>query len=375
MNPLDLLTSAMPVVTYLVVFVVGACVGSFLNVCIYRIPYEKSLFWPGSRCGKCFQPIPFRYNVPLLSYWLLRGRCRSCGARFSVRYFLIELLTGLGFAGLYHLEVVANVQRVPLFASDPARFFIAHGVPPWQCWVFFAYHAALLALLIVTALTDIDHLEIPLPITLFGMVVGLAGSVLLPWPWPNPPPSPGEPLPALPPTGLYPWPVWYWRHPEEFPAWLQPGSHLLGLLTGLAGLLAGLVVLRAIAFLFKVGRGKEGMGIGDADLMMMVGSFLGWQVVVVSFFVAVLPALVFGVVQLVLRGEKPMPFGPSLALGTLITWLGWHWIGPTFAPYLFEPLILAFLGVGGSVGLFVISWLLWLVRGPDQPAEGGGETA
>src|SRR5262249_54090573 len=82
------------------VFILGAGVGSFLNVCAYRLPYEKSVLWPGSRCGSCFQAIRWYDNVPLLSYWLRRGRCRSCGASFSSRYFFVELFTGAAFAGL-----------------------------------------------------------------------------------------------------------------------------------------------------------------------------------------------------------------------------------------------------------------------------------
>src|SRR5438105_15835665 len=91
-------------------FVVGIVVGSFLNVCIHRLPYEKSILWPlGSRCGTCYKPIEWYDNLPLLSYFLLRGRCRMCGARFSSRYVFVELLTDLSFVALYYLKVVVNV--------------------------------------------------------------------------------------------------------------------------------------------------------------------------------------------------------------------------------------------------------------------------
>src|SRR5207244_12084750 len=97
-----------------VVFVLGTIVGSFLNVCIYRIPLEKSILWPGSRCGSCLQPVRWYDNIPLLSYLLLRGRCRTCHSAFSARYFLIELLTGLCFVGLFYLEIVDNVFGISL---------------------------------------------------------------------------------------------------------------------------------------------------------------------------------------------------------------------------------------------------------------------
>ena len=88
---------------------IGLCVGSFLNVVIYRVPRGKALTWPSSRCGACLAAIRLVDNIPLLSYWILRGRCRSCGARFSIRYFLVELFTGLAFAGIFYLDVVLNV--------------------------------------------------------------------------------------------------------------------------------------------------------------------------------------------------------------------------------------------------------------------------
>src|SRR5262249_39880397 len=216
----------------------------------------------------------------------------------------------------------ANVHAVPLFQEEAA--YIRFGIIPWQAWVFFACHAVLFSLLVVTSLTDIDHLEIPLPVTLTGMVLGLACSALWPWPWPSEVRQawPFLPAPGVGPrAGLEPWPVW-----NSVPAGLPVGGWQFGLATGLAGVLAGMVVVRAIAFLFRMGRGKEGLGIGDADLMMMVGSFLGWQIVVVAFFVSVFPALVFAVAHLLLRGDRPLPFGPSLAVATLITCPSFHCI-------------------------------------------------
>ena len=104
------------------VFLVGASIGSFLNVSIARLPLEKSLLWPNSRCGVCLQSIRWYDNIPLLAYLWLRGRCRNCGQGYSIVYFLVELGTALGFVGLFLLEVVANVhgwpQRIPLFTAS-----------------------------------------------------------------------------------------------------------------------------------------------------------------------------------------------------------------------------------------------------------------
>src|SRR5262245_37128492 len=211
-------------------------------------------------------------------------------------------------------------------------------------------------------------MEIPLSVTLTGTVVGLIGSALFPWPWPadtahlpNPPPSSfgNPPIPIL---GLYPWPVWY-----PLPPWLPAGSVQLGLATGVAGVLAGAGLPRVIGFLFEKGRGKE--GIGDADLMMMVGAFLGWQVVIVAFFVSVFPALVFGILQLFIRGDRPMPFGPSLAAGSIITWLCWRWISGVrdVQVFFFEPILLGGAAAILCFGLFGMAWMLRLVRVPDPP--------
>ena len=101
------------ILDFVAVFVIGAAVGSFVNVCVHRLPYEKSLLWPGSRCGSCFQPVHLYDNIPLVSYWVLRGRCRSCGARFSSQYFLVELFTGLAFVGLLYLVVALLYRWLP----------------------------------------------------------------------------------------------------------------------------------------------------------------------------------------------------------------------------------------------------------------------
>ena len=151
------------------------------------------------------------------------------------------------------------------------------------------------------------------------------------------------------------------------PTWLPPQSPQLGLATGLAGVVAGMLLLRVVRFVFGLGRGKEGLGVGDADLMMMAGAFLGWQPVVVAFFVSVFPALLIGVVQMVLRGDQELAFGPSLSLGIVLTMLGWDWIGPHVAFGFFDWPLLVILVVAGSVFLFVASFVIRLVRGPGGP--------
>ena len=99
-------------------FLFGLMVGSFLNVLIARLPYEKSIVWPSSRCFACTRPIRWLDNVPILGYLRLRGKCRQCGATFSARYMWVELFTGLAFAALFVVEVLLPVTNAPWGGSQ-----------------------------------------------------------------------------------------------------------------------------------------------------------------------------------------------------------------------------------------------------------------
>jgi leader peptidase (prepilin peptidase)/N-methyltransferase len=362
----------MPLLAFFLVtvFLIGLAIGSFINVCVARLPYEKSILWPGSHCPLCRQAIRRRDNLPVLGFLLLRGRCRSCGARISWRYPLVELFTGLAFVGLFHLEMVLNVLDLPMLRPLRLQFL---GLMPLEALVVFFHHAVLVGFLLTASLCDLEDMEIPLSITVTGTLVGLALSTLFPWPFPESVwflrqvEIPGQKFPPFP--GLHAWPVWY-----PLPHWLPPGSWRLGLATGLAGALAGMLMLRGVRFLFGLGRGIEGLGMGDADLMMMAGAFIGWQPVLLAFFVSVGPALVFAIAQLLTRGGQSLPFGPSLALGVLITILTWPALGPHFQLLFFEPTLLLFMGVGGGIALLVISFLLRLIRGTDDSPEGPSST-
>jgi leader peptidase (prepilin peptidase)/N-methyltransferase len=361
----------LPYVWLAFTLVLGVAVGSFLNVCIVRLPMEKSLLWPGSRCGHCYQPVRWFDNIPLLSYLVLRGRCRTCGARFSARYFVVELLTGLGFAGLFYLEVIENIHRWP---TTPAqRAFVEYGLYPWQWWAAYGYHAVLFSFLLTASACDLDGRQIPLSLTTTGTVIGLIGSVFLSWPWPRPlsevnailssarPGSGWWLMEARVPTGLYPWPVW-----GPLPDWLPPGSPQLGLITGIAGALAGTFLVRAIAWLAQTGLGREALGLGDADLMMMAGAFLGWQPVVIAFFLSAVPALVFALVNVFVHRDSSLPFGPSLAASVVGTWLLWDWIGPPLQIFFFFWQMLAGVTVVGGGFMLLLFFAMRLIR----PAPG-----
>lgn len=138
-----------------VFFVFGSMVGSFLNVCIYRLPLGQSVVWPPSHCPHCKYSIPWYLNVPLVTWLYLRGKCRNCSAPIAIRYFLVELLTAVIFLACWH------------------------SFGPHSVWLALVY-GVLLSGLVVATFIDIEHFIIPDEITIGGMVVGFVLSVLLP---------------------------------------------------------------------------------------------------------------------------------------------------------------------------------------------------
>jgi leader peptidase (prepilin peptidase)/N-methyltransferase len=199
------------------VVALGLAFGSFLNVVIYRLPREMSLVRPASRCGGCGTPISARDNIPLLGWLLLRGKARCCKAPISPRYPLVELLGGLLAWAL--LECVI----LPLPAET--AWYHALGL--------FCLNLALGLGLIAAAFIDLDHLYLPDPITLGGTVLGLATIPL-----------------------------------RDGVTWQ---SSLLGAAIGF------LLVWLPFDLLYRLLRGRPGMGMGDAKLLMLAGAWFGWQ--------------------------------------------------------------------------------------------------
>ncbi len=292
-------------------FLLGTVVGSFVNVCVYRIPFQKSVIWPGSHCPKCLGPIAARDNVPVLGWLLLGGSCRRCGLPISARYPLIELLVGLLFAAAYVTDV-GLVSVGILNADDFARL---------------GYHLLLIAFLAAATFIDYDYYIIPDEVTVTGMVLGLALGALFPW---------IRPEPATAAT--------FWG----------------GLAQGLLGWAVGGGVVWAVRIGAGLVLGKEAMGFGDVTLLAMIGAFLGWQAAVLTFFLAPffglaqalwqgIPLLVKRLFRLKTRGlEHEMPFGPYLSMAAVTLLLGWPWIWRRWARELFGTLAeVAALFLGG----------------------------
>lgn len=243
----------------IVVFILGACIGSFLNVCIYRIPAEKSVVFPGSHCG-CGQPIKWQHNIPILSWLFLRGRARCCGRPFSVRYPVIELLTALLFLACW-------------LHFPPAKAICA--------WIF-------ISALICATFIDLDHMIIP---DVFTIGLGVMGVLL------------SFAVPAL--------------HDQHSGIFLF--DSLRAVIISMQGLLIGSGLVLWIALLAEAVLKKEAMGFGDVKFVGAIGAFCGWQGAVFSIFGGALVGTVWFAIALLsqkIRGQPAVAPAPAETPGT-----------------------------------------------------------
>lgn len=242
-------------------FAVGACIGSFLNVCIYRIPLDQSIVFPGSRCPHCKQPIAGYDNIPILSYFILRGRCRSCGASFSARYAVVEALTAVLFLLIW----------------------LRYGASPVTPIYFLAISGLLLATFV-----DLDHMIIPDRVSIGGMLIGLLLSAL-------------------------------------FPVLHEREVMMEGLLASGIGLAAGFGSLWLVSVLGKWAFKKDAMGFGDVKLLGAIGAFIGWEGVLLTIMISSLLGTVIGLAFIIggkQEWQSKIPYGPYLALGAIV-WMLW----------------------------------------------------
>ncbi len=248
----------------------GAVIGSFLNVVIHRVPREESIAFPASHCPSCGTAIRPYDNIPVVSWAVLRGRCRSCRAPISARYPLVELLTAALFALTYLLHSGLSLSL------------------PFDL----AFVAAIVALIFI----DAEHMILPNVITYPGFAFALVARAVVP----N--------LYGVASLG-----------DGQVPAWL------LSLGGALLGALVGGGFLWVVGWLWERLRGVEAMGLGDVKMMLMVGAFLGWPLTLLTIFVGVMGGSVAGVAAMARRGERDMqmllPFGIFLGLGSLVSLL------------------------------------------------------
>ena len=253
--------------------ILGAIIGSFLNVVIHRIPLEQSIVFPNSACPSCRTPLRAYDNIPILSFLILRGRCRSCRNPISIRYPIVEALTAL------------------LFVAVALRDGISYALP-----FDLAFVAALIALIFI----DAEHMILPNVITYPGIIFAVMTRIALPY---LVGPEQFDDLPGL-----------LARMPQ-LPVW---SVSLIG--AGIGAVVGG-GSLWLMGFLWEKLRGVEAMGLGDVKMLALVGAFLGWQGVLVTLFFGALSGSIVGI-ALMRRGSVDMrsklPFGVFLALGGLV---------------------------------------------------------
>jgi leader peptidase (prepilin peptidase)/N-methyltransferase len=259
------------------IFLFGLCFGSFLNVCIYRLPLGLSVVAPRSACPKCKQPIAFYDNLPVVSWLILRGRCRHCQDRISPRYLLIELLTGALFLACYwYFGLTLYTLKFCVFGF----------------------------LLLGLIFTDAETKLLPDKLTLPGLALGVAFSLIVPV---NDLAS--QFLPGM----------------VNLPFSEDLVGRLLSLLDALLGAALGASFIYGAGVMYLRWRGIEGMGFGDVKLMAMVGAFLGIKLTVFTIFTASLAGSLFGVTtMLVVWMKRTRRFMRHLANAQAARRRGWQ---------------------------------------------------
>ena len=230
------------------IFVFGLVIGSFLNVCILRIPEDISIVAPGSRCPRCQTPIKWYDNVPVLGWLWLRGKCRTCGLAISPMYPLVELATGLLFVACYLKFGLTQAAVKSLFFT---------------------------CLIIVLTITDLRVRMLPDLVNWPGFAAGVFFSAVVP-----------------PHDGTA-----FWLYTSLFHR--APRAWVAGLLDSLLGAAFGSFLLWSVAAIYKRVRGREGMGMGDVKMMAMVGAFLGVRGAFLTILLGTLLGTIVGITIIV----------------------------------------------------------------------------
>ena len=361
-------------IQYIYVFALGSCIGSFLNVVIYRLPRNKSLSHPGSACPACNTPIRFYHNIPLISWLQLRAECPNCQKSISARYFVIEFLTGALYLGLYIIYFHTNlVQGMVGFTQGG--------------WLIYLLHIIMLSAFIAASAIDLELWIIPLSLCWFvtgagligsvcaalvlsresilvssgtvtaslamGSVIGLAISLVLlkfglikrSYDWEEPDQT-GEPqqddvdcnhrfqavleVLFLGPVIICAFAAWWASgHISWFSQWLDNMLQypvFSGLMGSIWGYFIGCAVVWGTRIFGTFGFGKEAMGLGDVHLMGAAGAVLGAKMTAMAFFIAPFFGLGWALFQMFFKKTRQIPYGPFLSLGTLTVMIFYGWI-------------------------------------------------
>ena len=283
----EALTGLPEYIGYIFVFVLGAAIGSFLNVVIYRVPNELSIVLPNSACPNCRGAIKPYDNIPILSWLFLAGRCRSCKEPIAWRYPAVELLTACVF-----MLVFWQIGLTPYLPVE------------------LAFSAAMISLIFI----DAEHMILPNVITYPMFVIALIVRIVFPIAFAG---NYFSDTTYGPISSLHGYPGW-----------------VLSLAGALFGALIGGGSLWAVGALWKLLRGVEAMGLGDVKLLFGIGALLGWRLTVLTIFIGAFTGALAGAAMLVVRKDKDMqsqiPFGIFLGIGSFVSLLfgerliGWY---------------------------------------------------
>jgi leader peptidase (prepilin peptidase)/N-methyltransferase len=301
----------------IIAFIFGSIMGSFLNVCIHRMPLGESVVWPSSHCPKCKKRIPAYDNIPFISYMLLKGKCRFCKEKISFRYIIVELLTAIMFVALF------------------AHFGLSYD---------FFFYMILVCALIVATFIDIQHRIIPDEISLGGLIVGFILNIV---------------------KNFVEFKQCSFEHPIINP---PPAlDSFLGILIG-GGIIYYTGKLFDWVWFKKLKRPPiqgetESMGGGDVKLLAMIGAFLGWQKAILTFFLAPLLGVVFAIknlrikiINISVKKDQDVSYGPSLHIKIFntvtVVYFKEHLM--SYGPFLSLAAILSLFWADKIIGLFFL---------------------
>lgn len=242
---------------YVLLFILGSIVGSFLNVCIYRLPRRESIIKPGSHCPKCGHKVRWHENIPIISFIMLGGKCSRCKQPISYIYPVVEFITAIVLVTLY----------------------IFFGLSAKTVLYFILFCA-----LIVSTFIDFERKEIPDVITLPGIIIGLISSLL-------------------------------------FPSLMNKARPLDAFFVSSLGVIMGGGCLYITGFFGEIIFKKEAMGGGDIKLLAMIGSFLGWKTALLTFFMAPFFGVIAGAILKIKEGKDVIPYGPYISLAAFVSLL------------------------------------------------------
>ena len=367
---------------FIFIFAFGCCVGSFVNVVVYRLPKDMSLVRPGSSCPNCGEKIRFYDNIPLISWLLLGAKCRYCKAGISPRYFIIELLTGLIFLGLFYLYFRSGLRAGMVEFSSGG-------------WLIYLLSITLAGSLIAASAIDLEHWVIPISVCWFATIVVLVGSAIAGYVIEPQVLRQYHLLPRasarvsslaagaaigtaisliLLATGLFKRSYESEEGQKEaaFPAdlveeenfnhrlevcreiifllpiiccslvayllftkisvlqhwWVGFSQRIIvaGFLGSLWGYFIGCGIIWATRILGTLGFAKEAMGLGDVHLLGAAGTLIGPIPVVAAFFIAPFFGLAWALGQMFFKKTRQIPYGPFLSLGVFAVIILHNWI-------------------------------------------------